>query len=141
MKYAARILAVAVIMMPLLATAQLQDSHKIVAQVPFQFMTGNKVMPAGLFVVKAADRQGAVLLIDNAKADVSDYSLVSSNETQEGAPVNALIFHRYGNQYFLSGMALADSQMIYWLPRSKAESELRAQNTPTTERILAGAAK
>jgi len=141
MKYAARMLAVAVMMMPLLATAQLQDVHKIVAQIPFEFMVGDKAMPAGQFVVQAADRVGLVLLIKNRDTETSQYSIVSSGEDQKGAAVNALIFHKYGNQYFLSGMELADSGSISWLPRSKAENELRAQNVPATQKILLASGK
>jgi hypothetical protein len=141
MKYAARMLAIAVIMMPLLASAQWQDAHKLVVQVPFEFRAGNKVMPAGEFIVQAADRVGKVLRINNPEADASQYSIVSSNEAQKGTAVNALIFHKYGDRYFLSGIALANSQSIYWLPRDKAETELQAQNGPATKQVLLGAAK
>jgi hypothetical protein len=47
MKFATRILALTVTLLPILAAAQLGSSDKIVFQVPFQFTVANKVVPAG----------------------------------------------------------------------------------------------
>ena len=138
MKYTARMLAVAVMMMPLLATAQ--GTHKIVAQVPFEFMAGNHLMPAGKVVVETTDNYGNFLLI-HSDAGTTTYSIVSLSEAQEGASVTELVFNKYGDRYFLAGMKLGTSQSIYWLPRGKAENELRAQNVPSTEEVLLASRK
>ena len=134
MKFSARILAIAVMMMPFMATAHAQDSQKIVAQVPFEFMVGNHLVPAGKCTVKAAERYGTVLQIQDQK--ISLYSLISSSETQPNGGANALIFHKYGDRYFLAGMELAGSHLMLRLPEGKVEAELRAQNTTGTEEIL-----
>lgn len=134
MKYSARILAIAVMMMPFMATAHAQDSQKIVAQVPFEFMVGNHLIPAGKCTVQTTERYGTVLLIQNQK--VSLYSLISSSDTQENTGANALIFHKYGDRYFLVGMELSGSHVMFTLPEAKAETELRAQNVTGTEEIL-----
>ena len=141
MKYAARMLAVAVMMMPLLASAQLADSHKVVAKVPFDFMAGNNNAPAGEYTVMAADRVGITLLIRSSDFKTSVYSLVSADETQKGAGVNALIFHKYGDRYFLAGVELANTRSTYQVPEGKAETELRAQNVLSTDEILLVALK
>src|SRR5258708_8872442 len=54
MKYATRMLVLALTMLPLLATAQLTGSQKIVAQVPFGFVVGSKVVPSGEWIVQRA---------------------------------------------------------------------------------------
>ena len=41
---------------------------------------------------------------------------------------NALIFHKYGERYFLAGIRVADNPTAYQLPEGNAEAELRAQN-------------
>ena len=48
----------------------------------------------------------------------------------------ALVFHKYGDRYFLSGMKIEGTRVMYRLPESKAEMELRAQNAPMSEQTL-----
>ena len=59
-----------------------------------------------------------------------------SDETRTPAANYALVFHKYGDQYFLWGMKVKGSRTIYRLPESKAEAELLARNEPVTEEIL-----
>jgi hypothetical protein len=141
MKYAARMLAFAMLMFSFLATAQVSPSLKLDTQVPFQFMVGNKVIPAGQCIVKSADVGSAMLAIQNIDTKTSLYSLVTTAEPQKGSEVNALVFHRYGDSYFLVGVKLARDGAIYTLPAGKVEAELRAQNVPATEEILLAAVK
>lgn len=140
MKYATRMLAIAVTMLPLLATAQLDKSSRLDTQVPFSFMVGNKAVPAGECIIHPAG-VGATLAIQSGDAKTSLFSLVTTAEAQKGASINALVFHRYGNHYFLSGMKLASTGQTYALPQGKVEAELRAQNVPATEETLLAAVK
>jgi hypothetical protein len=48
-------------MLPLLATAQLNSTQKIVAQVPFEFAVGSKIVPSGEWIVQSATMDGRVL--------------------------------------------------------------------------------
>jgi hypothetical protein len=121
MKYAKRMLALTLIMLPVLAAAQLTATQKIVAQVPFEFMVANKHVPAGECSVQ--------------------FSMANPGETKNPASTYALVFHRYGDQYFLTGVKLAAERTTYRLPESKAEAEIRAQNVPATEEILVASLK
>jgi hypothetical protein len=141
MKSTLRMLAIAMMTMPLMAAAQQTDSHEVIAKVPFAFMAGNRTMPAGECVVQSADRTGTTIAIRNWNSNTSLYSLVSSGEAQKGAAVNALIFHKYGSRYFLTAMELASTGLTYRLPEGRAEAELRAQNAPAAEEILVAALK
>lgn len=141
MKYAARILAIAVTMLPLLATAQLSKNTKLDTQVPFQFLVGNKLIPAGECIVQSAGVGESLVAIHGAETRFSLFSLVTKAEPQSGKSLNALIFHRYGNVYFLSGMKLASTGQTYKLPEGKVEAELRAQNVPATEEVLLASLK
>lgn len=136
MKYAARMLAIAVTMLPLLAAAQIGNSTKMVTQVPFEFVAGNKTIPAGECVIRDAGTSMATLLISNWESKASTFAIATAAESQKGTAVNALVFNKYGDRYFLSGMKLASSGATYRLPVSKAERELRAQNVAPTEQIL-----
>jgi hypothetical protein len=137
MKNSARILVLAMATMPLLAAAQLGNNAKVVANVPFEFMAGDQLIPAGECAVLSAGAGGEQIMIRNWSAKISHVSLVSASNDQKGAAVNALVFHKYGDRYFLTGLKDANTHATYTLPQTKAETELRAQNIPETEILLA----
>ena len=141
MKYATRMLVLALTMLPLLASAQLSSSQKIVAQVPFGFVVGSKVVPSGEWIVQRASMDTKILLIRNTEGAVGMFSNISLVEAKKPAGDCTLVFHKYGNRYFLSGVSIADTSIGYRLPESKAEAEMRAQNVPATEEILLASLK
>ncbi len=141
MKYATRILVLTLTMVPLLATAQLSSSQKIVTQVPFEFVVGNKVVPAGEWTVRAATMDAKVLTIRNTDAAIGLFSTTSVVESKKTAGDCRLVFHKYGNSYFLSGVRIAGARTGYQLPEGKAEAEMRAQNGPATEETLLASLK
>jgi hypothetical protein len=141
MKNATRMLILTLTMLPLLAAAQLKTSDKIVTQVPFEFVLGNKVIPAGQCIVQFATMDGKVLTIRNSDAAVSLFSTAMLDETRKPSGHYSLVFNKYGDRYFLSAMKLAGTRTIYRLPASKAEAELRAQNVPATEETLLASLK
>jgi hypothetical protein len=141
MKYATRLLTIAMLAFPLFATAQMGPTSKLDTQVPFHFLVGNRFIPAGECIVKSAGAGPATIAIQNIDAKVSLFSLVTANGLQKGSRVNALVFHRYGNDYFLAGIKLAENGTTYALPQGKVEAELRAQNVPATEEVLLAAVK
>jgi len=136
MKSAKMMLALALTMSPILASAQLSSSDKIVTKVPFEFVVGNRTMPAGQCVVKAATADIKTVAIRNGDAKVSLLSSIVPVETAKTATAPALVFHRYGDRYFLLGMKIEGTKTMYRLPESKAEMELRARNVPASEEIL-----
>jgi len=128
-------------MLPLLASAQLSSSQKIVAQVPFGFVVGSKVVPSGEWIVQRASMDTKILLIRNTEGAVGMFSNISLVEAKKAPGDCTLVFHKYGNQYFLSGVSIAGTPIGYRLPESKAEAETRAQNVPATEEILLASLK
>src|SRR5215469_8623666 len=115
------------------ALAQLA-STRITAQVPFGFVVGDKAVPAGEWTVSSGPANG-VLLIQNRDANVGLLSLPQMDETKKPAGSCVLVFHRYDNRYFLTGIKIEGSRITYRLPESKAEAELRAQNITATDEI------
>jgi len=127
--------ALTLTLLPLLATAQLASTQRIGTQVPFEFMVANKVVPAGTFIVQATNID-RMLSLSNRERKVNMFLAASPDESRTPAADYALVFHRYGNQYFLRGMKLKGSRTIYWFAQGKAEIELLARNLPATEEIL-----
>jgi len=121
------------------ALAQL-DTTRITAQVPFDFVVGDKAVPAGEWTVSSGPMNGA-LLIQNRDAEFGVLSLPQKDESKKPAGSCVLVFHRYNNRYFLSGIKIEGSRITYRLPESKAEAELRAQNITATDEIRLGSLK
>jgi len=136
MKYAARILTLVVMMTPLLASAQLASNQKLAADIPFQFRVGNTLIPAGKCIVQRAGVDPRTLVILNSSAGASLFSSSTMGNVKEVSRTNAMVFHKYGNRYFLAGVKLEGSNIVYKLPEGRAEAELRAQNIPAGEETL-----
>jgi hypothetical protein len=136
MKYAKLMMALTVTMLPMFAVAQFKSSDKIVAQVPFEFVVANKPVPAGEWTVQAATADARLVTIRNGEAKMSLLANISPVETRKTAGAPALVFHKYGDRYFLYGMKIEGTDILYRMPVNKAEAELRAQNVPATEKIL-----
>ena len=141
MKYAKRMLALVLIALPVLAVAQMSSSTRIVGEVPFPFMVGNQQVPAGECTVKAATVGARTLLIRNVNAKVSLFTPATPDLAKKASGSYALVFHKYGNHAFLTGIKLAGDRTIYQIPESRGEAELRAQNMTATEEILLASAK
>lgn len=134
MKYAKWISAL-ILCVPLVAAAQMKPTDRIVTQVPFKFMVGAVEMPAGDYTVQLADRKAFAVLIANHDAKLSTFALAVPSEDTK-TPSAALVFHKYGDRYFLAELKVGDSRTAYAFRPGKLEKELRAQNSGTAEEIL-----
>ena len=142
MKQPTWILAVTLILISGAAMAQTLGGSRIVAQVPFEFVVGNKIVPAGEWSVeRQRDISSRTLTIRNSDLKLGVLSQAMMDETKDAAASYGLVFKCYGDRYFLSAIRLQGSKTTYRLPESKAEAELRAQNVSAAERILLAAAK
>ena len=141
MKHTNWLVVVTLVLLSGMAAAQLNSSTRVVAQVPFEFMVANKIVPAGECEVQAITMDGQTLVIRNAEAKVGLFSPTSQWESKQGASHYALVFKHYGDRYFLSGIRLQGSKITYRLRESKLEAELRAKNGAATEETLRAALK
>jgi len=136
MKHIARIFALTFTLLPMLAAAQFNGPRQLVAQVPFQFRVGDKLVPAGKCTVESATDNSDAMMIRNVGARVSLVSSALPAESKTAAAQYAMVFHKYGDRYFLVGIRLKGLHNMYRLPESRGEAELRAQNLPATEEIV-----
>ena len=141
MKHANWLVVVTLVLLSGMAAAQLNSSTRVVAQVPFEFMVANKIVPAGEYVVQAFTMDGNTLVIRNTEAKVGLVSTSSQSEGKQDASNYALVFKHYGDRYFLSGIRLQGSKITYRLPESKLEAELRAQTATAREETLLASLK
>lgn len=92
------------------------QADRVYAQIPFDFIVGDKTMASGEYSVRALDNAGVALLIKST--DANDKAIRLSNATGPQKIGEArLVFHRYGNTYFLAEV---------WKPGESSGRELRS---------------
>lgn len=136
MKNAKWMIPVTMLLLSGLMVAQSITSSTVVANVPFDFMVSNKNISAGDLAVRATNSDGSVLAVRNFDARESAITAASRVEKNNAAGSTVLFFKHYGSQYFLSAIQIKGSNVMYTLPESRAEAELRAQNAPASDTTL-----
>lgn len=107
--------------------AHAQMDTMIKAQVPFNFVANGKTMPAGECTIQITVNGRTALSISSGKQHTFAFPI--ADESSDGSKKVALVFHQYGDRYFLAGIKDA-GRTGYELPASKLESELQAGNVP-----------
>jgi hypothetical protein len=108
----------------LVASAQLVRAQEpVLANIPFAFTAGSMALPAGEYRVEKMAIDSSMLLIRST--DGSAAKIVASNAAQANGPQvqSKLVFHRYGNRYFLSQVWVAGNSQGRELPKSAKEKE------------------
>ena len=107
----------------LAATQTVRAQEPVLVNIPFAFAAGDATLPAGEYRVEKVRDGSPVMLIrstEGSPAIIVMTSPASANEPQEKAK---LIFHRYGNHYFLTQVWSAGSSRGRELPKSTREKE------------------
>ena len=96
-----------------------------IANVPFAFTVGNHTLPPGRYTVTRLSEK--VLRIVNSQ---NQGTFALNNRAEDRAPVSSkMVFHRYGNAYFLSEIWVAGSRTGDRVVRSRPEKELAGKRT------------
>ena len=136
MKNTKWMLPVILILLSGLMSAQSLTNWRVVAQVPFEFVVNNQIIPAGDCVVNPMSMDGRVLAIGNVGAHKSALAPSSKVEIKAASGGTSLVFNRYGDRYFLSSIRVEGSDRTDKLPESRGEAELRAQNVTAAQTNL-----
>ena len=108
------ILTVAALALPVCA-----QSRAVVGDVPFGFVAGNSTMPPGQYTVNFSYQPFVVVLV---APDLHAQLLIPITEDiLSGSAQPAMVFHRYGDQYFLSEIRTWNRSRE--LPKSPMERE------------------
>ena len=122
----------------LLAAASMyaQGSQKLTVQVPFGFHVGASTLPSGEYMVDTDAAPGVVRL---RSADSKSTVMILSMSVQApGAPSQGkLVFHKYGDEYFLSQIWKAGDNIGCELRKSHREIEVAANTRRGIESIMA----
>jgi hypothetical protein len=104
----------------LAAGAQAQAARGVEVQIPFDFVAGQKHMPAGPYTVRRVrvDSQGALLIKGEGNGAAAVVMTATGDENPERA---ALTFRQHGERYFLALVSIPGTASVRELSKSGAE--------------------
>jgi len=97
--------------------------------VPFDFAFGEKKLPAGNYAIGRAMQSSDDIMMSITDGKGRAKAVVLSNAAIRSYAVkkNLLVFHRYGDQYFLVQVWAAGAETGRQFPTSKLEREVQKQ--------------
>jgi hypothetical protein len=109
------------------AHAQLPGTQMRVS-IPFDFTVRGKTLPSGEYEVSRIGDEPISLLIRNVK-DKRDHVVFETEPVYAGRIPNRglVVFHRYGDSYFLSEVVTAGEDTARELTTSRAERQLQRE--------------
>jgi hypothetical protein len=110
------------------AQAQMMPGTTMHVVVPFDFIVREKILPAGRYEIKRLNDSTELLVVRNIN-DRHDQVVIDTESVEPRAiPNNSeVVFHRYGDSYFLSEVLTAGEQTGEELAPSRAERHLRRE--------------
>jgi hypothetical protein len=107
------------------ASAQEASRTKQV-RIEFDFYAGKKLMPAGDYIVSLLQNSHTQKLILIQQQDGHFQAIIASVPNQNKADLKpgAILFNKYGSQYFLASVQLGDSNILHTAIKTRAEREI-----------------
>ena len=109
------------------ASAQAQSfANRITANIPFDFSVGEKKLPAGTYSISRANQNigDAVLSVADDDGHAKVFRLASPAQRWRVNSKATLVFHHYGDQYFLFQVWPAGASTGRQFARSRREREI-----------------
>ena len=107
------------------------------ATIPFGFTVGRAHLPAGTYEISPLAQ--TVILIRDSRTAKSVLTYFNSKEPSRGDSTPKLVFHRYGDKYFLSQVSRGNGGAVMQLPTSKLEEEVRIAGSSVPQKTIIAA--
>jgi hypothetical protein len=119
-----RILAVALLLGStfIVAGTSYAQQYGVKATVPFNFMVGDRTLPAGTYTIFPSLIRPDLLLLRNWDAGIHVFTVVQRGQSNPQG-LDALVFHHYGDQYFLRQIRTEGTSINVDFPVTKAEKK------------------
>ena len=109
----------------LLATASAYAQTGVMkADVPFNFIVDKTDVPAGQYMIQSVGATGTAVAIESSDRSLVKLVLPNSCESSQAQEKSKLVFHRYGDQYFLAQIWREGDNRGSELPKSQRENEV-----------------
>jgi hypothetical protein len=108
-------------------SANAQSSRTVVSNVPFEFVVGDTILPAGEYRVSRALRNALTIETPETRGVAS--RLLNDIEPRKDSRHARLIFHRYGQRYFLAEVWSGADSTGWRLLKSRQERAIERENS------------
>jgi hypothetical protein len=120
------------------ATANAQLTYQVRAQVPFDFSIGDKKLQAGQYTFSRLSADNRVILVSNVDDNTSMFQSTFGAQVLTPQNESKLVFHRYGDQYFLEQIWTAGEREGLQMRESRTERTIGQQFAQTQQSNLSG---
>jgi hypothetical protein len=133
-KQAYIVIAMIVLVGSMVVAAQAQTSGRtqLIANIPFEFSAGAKTLPAGKYTIACVNPTSDQKVLQIRSLDGRNSAVLQmhsvNGKTQEGAK---LVFHRYGDRYFLAQAWTPADNIGMEAPKSRAERAAEVASNAT----------
>ena len=133
-----QLIQTAVAALALAAAGYAQSARDLKVTVPFDFVAGSRTLPAGQYTVSQSNNWSAIVIRSAAPA-AGAVMLTNRVESPGRQEIGKLVFHRYGDRYFLSEVWGTDRSTGSQLPKPAQERELAQHSRPDLATIFVSA--
>jgi hypothetical protein len=102
------------------------QDYAVQATIPFNFTVNGKLLPAGNYTLGTDVTSPRILKISDRTQHASALAM-SMPAAEQKHKSNQLVFHKYGDQYFLCEIRSQESSLNVEIPTSKQEKRARAE--------------
>ena len=113
--------------------ANSQENNAVFAQIPFDFIVCDKSLSAGKYLVSSPMQDHTALIVRNMKAKDVAIRLTDQVQYRGNRSNTRLVFHRYGQSYFLAEVWQGGSSTGWSLHPSKAERKVQREQTSVAQ--------
>jgi hypothetical protein len=133
----------------LMSAAAHAQTTQLNVTVPFEFIAGNTVLPAGDYDVHSTGPWGGqalsiqnvtALSIQNVTSRAGTFLLSTWSQVAKTSESNKLVFYRYGEKYFLAEVWTMNTNIGRKLPLNQRQTEL-ARKQQKSEVVLMASGK
>jgi hypothetical protein len=135
------IVTLLLILMPVLAAAQTATHDQMRITVPFSFTISDQKLPAGTYLV--IEREGQLMSMRNTEGTASYFVVVAPADRLDHwsyfqqEPKAKMVFHRYGEEYFLTEMAMGNATSWH-VQKSPYENQYVVAGLQSQRVVVAG---
>ena len=119
------------------ADSALAQEPSMQADIPFAFHEGSHAFPAGRYTIRCNHEN--MIVVQSTNGDSIGIEMTQGELRDKASDTGKLIFHKYGDQYFLSDVWRARESLGRKLLMSRTEKQLRgtAARRPSPESLVA----
>ena len=122
----------------LLAASTQAQQFGAKADIPFDFVVGDHVYPAGEYILTRASNVNSILRISNPQDNSSRFTPTNACSIPHTSQETKLVFHRMGDTLYLYQLWVAGSDIGREFPKGRAET-LLANNHLQEDTVIVAA--